>query len=93
MVYKRTRHVAKAYGIKVQHVDAPEKAWRDYVYGALYDWEAYDHKDHSVEGYKSFVHKTKELQKKHKCRTYGSYKIGDVMWSCNKERWYLVDID
>jgi hypothetical protein len=82
-----------ALGIKTQHVDAPVKAWWDYVCGYPYDWKAVDHPDHSPEGYLKFVKWAKRKQHANGVSTEGSYKIGDVMWSCTKKRWYLVDID
>jgi hypothetical protein len=93
LLYKNTRHKAKAYGIKTEHIDYPVEAWRGYMYGQPYDWDADDHIDHSPEGYRKFVRKAKRLQKRYECEIDGSYKLGDVVWSCKRKRWYLVDID
>jgi len=63
------------------------------MYGIPYDWGADPHPDHSPEGYLRFVRWAKKEQAKHGVKTQGSYKVGDVMWSCEKKRWYLCDID
>jgi len=63
------------------------------MYGRPYDWGADSHPDHSPEGYLKFVKWAKKEQKKHGVSTEGSYKVGDIMWSSTKKRWYLVDID
>jgi len=70
-----------------------EKAWQDYMYGIPYDWGADSHLDHSPEGYKKFVKWAKRTQAKHGVKTFGSYKIGDMMWHSKEKRWYLCDID
>ena len=93
LLFKNVRHHSDAFAIKTQHIDTPEKAWYDYMYGRPYDWKAVDHKDHSPEGYLRFVKWAKRKQAEHGVKTEGSYKIGDVMWSCSRKRWYLVDID
>ena len=93
LLYKNTRHRAVSYAIKTKNIDVPETAWRDYMYGKPYDWEADTHPAHSPVGYWKFVKDAKRLQKQHGCKTEGSYKLGDVVWSCTDKRWYLVDID
>jgi len=91
--YKGKKHKADAYGIKTQHVDAPEKAWVDYARGIPYDWTADSHADHSPEGYLKFVKWARKTMKKHGLDMDGSGKLGDIVWSCRDKRWYWVDID
>jgi len=91
--YKGKKHKATAFGIKTEHVDAPEKAWIDYAKGIPYDWNADEHEDHSPEGYTKFVKRSKKIMAKKGLSIDGSWKLGDVIWSCRRKRFYLVDID
>jgi hypothetical protein len=93
LTYKGEKHKADAYGIKTEHVNAPVKAWEDYMRGIPYDWTAVNHPDHTPEGYLKFVKWAKKVQKEHSVETEGSYKVGDVMWSCRRNRFFLCDID
>jgi hypothetical protein len=93
LTYKGQKHEAKAYGIKTQHVDAPEKAWTDYMRGIPYDWSACCHPCHTPEGYLKFVKWAKKKMAERGLSVDGSWKIGDVMYSSKHNRWYLCDID
>ena len=93
LTYKEKKHKATAFGIKTQHVDAPEKAWIDYAKGIPYDWAADNHPDHTPEGYLKFVHSARKTMKKHGLEMEGSGKLGDIVWSCSRKRFYWCDID
>ena len=77
-----------AYCILVQHCHYPEKAWLDYANGKPYDWSAVVHPSHTPEGYKAFVEHGKKTSNG---LVDTSWKLGDVVWCCKEERWYLVD--
>ena len=70
------KHVkCHAYGIKVQHVFYPEKAWEVYASGKPYDWNALDQKeypDHNPKGYHKFVKFMTHILKKHKIGCCGN---------------------
>ena len=97
---KFARHVKKeSYGIKVQHVNYPKGAWAKYAQGYPYDWDAVDHPNHTPKGYLKFCRKLKKVLKANKIGVCGSFpfiekenpKLGDIVWCCKKNRWYIVD--
>lgn len=77
-----------ALAIMVEHVHYPKEAWKRYAEGYPYDWDADPSPRHTPEGFKTFVAWAKKLTGK-LVRT--SWKLGDVVWCTNKQRWYLVD--
>jgi hypothetical protein len=93
VTYRGQRHKALAYGIKTMHVDAPKEAWLNYARGISYDWSADDHPEHSPAGYIRFTGHARRVMKKHNLEMEGSGKLGDIVWSCRKKRWYWCDID
>ncbi|MCP3681768.1 MAG: hypothetical protein GY861_03670 [bacterium] len=98
---KYVRHVKKtALGIKVTHINYPEKAWKRYAKGHPYDWKADSHKDHCPKGYLRFCKKMKKILLKNKIYVCGGWpvkekqnpKLGDIVFDTKKKRYYLVDV-
>jgi len=89
-----------AWAFKTEFIDFPKKAWEAYAKGNAYDWTAVDHKDHSPEGYLRFCKKLTGVLKKSGVGVCGNYpfdekkppKLGDVVWSVKKKKFYLVDV-
>ena len=102
IVYKKKRIRTWAYGIKVKHVNYPEKAWHTYAQGYPYDWNCLDqkaHPRHNPEGYLDFCKKLTKVLKKTGVGVCGGYpfkekknpKLGDVVYDTKKRKWLLVD--
>lgn len=95
------RHVrAKAYGIVTTHAHYPMNAWYKYAQGYPYDWNAYDHPDHSPKGYRRWVKWLKSKLEKARIYVCGDYpkkeeqppKLGDAIFCTKTNRWWLVDV-
>ena len=90
----------RVFGIKANHVFYPENVWADYARGKAYDFKAVDHPNHSPKGYLKFCKKLKKILLKNKIFICGDWpvkehenpKLGDIVWCCKKERWYVVDV-
>jgi hypothetical protein len=81
-----------AYGIVMENIPVPP-TWEQYAQGKPYKWGNFKHPDHTPEAYLRFVKRIKKRLKSSGIKIYGSFKLGDCMWSTKKKRWYLVDID
>ncbi len=91
IVYRGKKYKTKAFYIKSEHVCYPPEAWERYGKGYPYDWTCVRHEEHTPKGFKKFVSMAKQLIHKSKLKIDTSFKLGDVVWDINKQRWFLVD--
>jgi len=97
--FKKQRIKTWSYAIKTAVIHYPKEAWDKYAQGHPYDFSCVDHPDHSPDGYHRFCKKLTGVLKKTGVGVCGDYpfkekktpKLGDVVWCCEKNRWYLVD--
>ena len=93
--YKDKVHKKKVvYALEVEHVHYPT-TMEVYAHGYPYDFSSYEHPDHTPARYlrtKKKIDKTLRKLKMREIKYVGdSYKIGDVVWCCKKNKWMLVD--
>jgi SAM-dependent methyltransferase len=85
------RYVGEAPGIIMEHVHFPEKIWHQFAVGYPYRWDAVDHPDHTPKGFKAFrrrvEHAITDID-----HAFDALSIGNIVWCCKREQWYLVDI-
>lgn len=95
VTYRGKRHKGQTVGIKADHVHYPEDAWRNYMYGHPYDWNALDateHPNHCPSGFRKFVKAVKSKMEKAGITMDCSFKLGDTVYCTKKKRWFVVDI-
>ena len=83
------------YALEVPHIHYPE-CMIAYAHGYPYDFSSYDHPDHTPAGYlraKKRIDREVKKAKMKDVRFIGdSYKIGDMLWCCKRNKWFLCDI-
>jgi len=94
--YKDKVHKKKVvYALEVEHVHYPP-CMEKYAHGYPYDFSSYDHPDHTPAGYLRAKKKIDAAVKKAKMKEVkyigSSYKVGDVVWCCKRNKWLMVDI-
>lgn len=83
----------RCYGIRMSHVNYPEKAWADYARGRPYDWMAVEHPNHTPQTFLRFVESAKTILREHRIKLDTSFKLGDVLYDTLIDQWMIVDLD
>lgn len=90
----RVKYKGKVWALEVEHCFWPED-WEDYCNGIPLTWCGGKYPNYSPEGYKKFKKKVdkalRPLSKKEKEIIGSSYKIGDITYCTQKQRWFMID--
>ena len=93
LVYEGQHIERKVWGILVEHVFYPERAWYKYCLGYPYDWIADNHEDHNPHGFKRFCKRAKKHMGKLVEVQDKALTLGGCAWCARKQKWLIIDVD
>ena len=98
--YQGKTFLKNAWGLEMEKIHYPIKAWEKYAQGYNYDWTAIDHPNHSPDGYHKFCKELRRfcINNNWKFSAFNpkkdeNPKLGDVLFDTGRLKWYLVDVD
>ena len=91
VMFRGKRCKGQPFAIIMEHIDYPEKAWTDYANGQAYDWDALPDYQHTPQSFLAMQKNIKNKMKEIGIKSDSSLKLGDVLYSCKKKRWFLCD--
>jgi hypothetical protein len=90
----RGRHINRSvWGLPVQHVHYPTKAWHKFCLGYPYSWKSVGHPDHNPKGFRRFCDSAKnymgDMVKVHD----KALTLGGSAFCTKRNRWMIMDVD
>jgi len=93
IVYRKKRINRSVWGLPVQHVHYPAKAWHKYCLGYPYSWKAVDHPDHNPAGFKLFCQVAKARMGDMVNVHDKALTLGGSAFCTKRNKWMIMDVD